>query len=89
LVFVPGDGFIFIWIYFWAVQVRFIARFSADADPFQLFFAQSLFTRLMSFGAGLFLGGVVFDQVPSADLPILLEGVIPIGIANTLQVKAQ
>ena len=89
LVFAPGDGFVLIGACFWALHVQFIARFSPDVDPFQLSFVQSIFTSLISFGVGIFLEDVVFDQVLSAALPILYGGVISIGIAYTLQVIGQ
>ena len=89
LVFAPGDGFVLIGACFWALHVQFIARFSPDVDAFQLSFVQSLFTSVISFGVGIFLEDVVFDQVLSAALPILYGGVISIGIAYTLQVIGQ
>ncbi|MCD6425248.1 MAG: DMT family transporter [Anaerolineales bacterium] len=89
LVFAPGDGFVLIGACFWALHVQFIARFSPDVDAFQLSFVQSLFTSLISFGVGIFLEDVVFDQVLSATFPILYGGVIAIGIAYTMQVVGQ
>ena len=87
--FAPGDGFVLIGACFWALHVQFIARFSPDVDAFQLSFVQSLFTSVISFGVGIFLEDVVFDQILSAALPILYGGVISIGIAYTLQVIGQ
>jgi drug/metabolite transporter (DMT)-like permease len=89
LVTAPGDGFVVISAFFWAMHVQFIARYSPDVDAFQLSFVQSLFTSLISFVVGFFLEDVVFDQVLSAALPILYGGIISIGIAYTLQVVGQ
>lgn len=89
LLFATGDGFVLIGACFWALHVQFIARFSPNVDAFQLSFVQSLFTSLISFGVGMFLEDVGFDQVLSAALPILYGGVISIGIAYTLQVIGQ
>ncbi len=89
MIFAPGDGYVVIGAFFWAMHVQFIARYSPDVDAFQLSFVQSLFTSLISFGVGIFLEDVVFDQVISAALPILYGGIISIGIAYTLQVVGQ
>lgn len=89
MVFAPGDGFVVIGAFFWAMHVQFIARYSPNIDAFQLSFVQSLFTSLISFGVGFFLEDFVLDQVISAALPILYGGIISIGIAYTLQVVGQ
>ena len=89
LVTAPGDGFVVISAFFWAMHVQLIARYSPDVDAFQLSFVQSLFTSLISFVVGFFLEDFVIDQVLSAALPILYGGIISIGIAYTLQVLGQ
>ncbi len=89
LTFAPGDGFVLIGAFFWAVHVQFIARFSPKVDVFQLSFVQSLFTSIISFSVGFFLEEFNVDQVLSAAVPILYGGVISIGLAYTLQVIGQ
>ncbi len=89
LVFAPGDGFVLIGAFFWALHVHFISRYSPDVDPYQLSFVQSLITSGISFFVGVFLEVFDFDQILSAAIPILYGGVISIGLAYTLQVIGQ
>ncbi len=89
LKFAPGDGFVLIGAFFWALHVQFIARFSPKVDVFQLSFVQSLFTSIISFSVGFFLEEFNVDQVLSAAVPIIYGGVVSIGLAYTLQVIGQ
>ena len=87
--FAPGDGYVLLGAFFWALHVQFIARFSPRVDTIQFSFVQSLITSLISFIIGFFIEDFSLENVIAAAVPIFYGGVISIGIAYTLQVIGQ
>lgn len=89
LQFAPGDGFVLLGSVFWAGHVQFLAKYSPAVDVIKLSFVQALFTSLISFGIGFVVETFEAASLMAAFWPILYGGVISIGIAYTMQVKAQ
>ncbi len=85
----PGDLWVLIGAFFWALHVLILSRFSPKVDTIKLACAQfSVCAVLSLFGAAAF-EIVTMDGLQGAAIPILYGGILSVGTAYTLQVVAQ
>ena len=85
----PGDFWVLIGAFFWAVHVLVLSRLSPKLDTIKLAGAQFTVCAFLSLiGAGL-TETLTMEGLKGAAIPILYGGILSVGTAYTLQVVAQ
>ncbi len=85
----PGDAWVLLSAFLWAVQIQLIAHLTRFIDPLPLAAGQFVVCSLLSWVAALLLEPIGWDGIRAALGPILYGGFISVGIAYTLQAVAQ
>lgn len=84
-----GDFLVLLGTLFWTAHFHVLAWASPKADPLILSSIQFLFCALASLGIALFTETLNAQALSGAALPIIYGGLMPVGVAYTLQVIAQ
>ncbi len=87
--FAPGDLWVLVGAFFWAVHVLIIGWLSPKTDPVQLACAQFLVCASLSLIVAGWTETITWPMIRSGIIPILYGGFFSVGIAYTLQVVAQ
>ena len=85
----PGDLFVLVGSFFWALHIIVIGRFASSVDPVELSAGQFAVCGILSLAAALVLEPHPFQGTLTAAIPILYGGVFSCGVAFTLQIVAQ
>lgn len=85
----PGDAFVLVSAFFFAVHILVIARFSKAVSIIRLSVIQFFTTSVLSLLVALLTEEIILSDVFSAAIPILYGGIFSVGIAYTLQVAGQ
>ncbi|WP_461210643.1 DMT family transporter [Desulfocurvus sp. DL9XJH121] len=85
----PGDGWVLASALFWAVHVHVLARLSPHMDCVKLACGQFAVCSLIHFVAAFLTEDVTLAALKAGWLPIVYGGIMPVGVAYTLQVVAQ
>jgi drug/metabolite transporter (DMT)-like permease len=85
----PGDLWVLLGAFFWALHVIVLSRFSPKVDTIKLACAQFSVCAVLSLLGAAVSETVTADGLRGAAIPILYGGVLSVGTAYTLQVVAQ
>lgn len=85
----PGDGWVLASAVFWAVHVLTLGWLSPKMDCIKLAFGQFTFCSLLHFIAAFLTEEVSLASLQAGWFPIVYGGIMPVGVAYTLQVVAQ
>lgn len=85
----PGDAWVLVSALFWAVHVQVLGRLSPRMDCIKLAFGQFAVCSLLNFVAAFLTEDVTLTSLLAGWFPIVYGGVMPVGVAYTLQVVAQ
>jgi drug/metabolite transporter (DMT)-like permease len=85
----PGDGWILLCAFAWAVQVLFLGWLSPKMNSCVLAFGQSVVCAILSLVTAFFFEDIVLDHILAATGPILYGGVLSVGVGFTFQVIGQ
>jgi len=84
-----GDLFVLAGSFFWAAHVQVVGWLSPRTDPVRLACVQFGVCSVASAAAAFAFEQPRLHAVMSAAIPILYGGILPVGVAYTLQVVAQ
>ena len=87
--FAPGDLWVLIGAFFWAVHVLILSRFAPDVHRITIACVQAIVCSVLSLLVAVFAEPITFSGLRYAAIPILYGGVMSVGIAYTMQVVAQ
>lgn len=85
----PGDAWVIACAVFWAVHVLILGWLSPKVDCVKLAFGQFAFCSLIHFIAAFLLEDITWAAISAGWFPIVYGGIMPVGVAYTLQVVAQ
>lgn len=85
----PGDAWVVVCAVFWAVHVLVLGWLSPRMDCIKLAFGQFAFCSLLHFIAAGLTEEITWATIQAGWFPILYGGIMPVGVAYTLQVVAQ
>ena len=85
----PGDSWVLVSAVFWAVHVLVLGWLSPKLDCIKLAFQQFTFCALLHCVAAGILEDVSWQAIQAGWFPIVYGGIMPVGVAYTLQVVAQ
>lgn len=85
---IEGDGLALLGAFFWALHLLAITAFVKRYNELSLAFYQFLFCALFSLGANQMFEQSLFATEPEGYVWALLNGVIVVGVAYTLQIIA-
>ena len=85
----PGDAWVLLSAFLWAVQIQLIAHLTRRIDALPLAAGQFVVCSVLSWIAALILEPIGWGGIRAALGPILYGGFISVGIAYTLQAVAQ
>ncbi|MBU1003684.1 MAG: DMT family transporter [Proteobacteria bacterium] len=85
----PGDSWVLVSAVFWAVHVLTLGWLSPKMDCIKLAFGQFAFCSLLHFIAAFLTEEVTIASLQAGWFPIVYGGIMPVGVAYTLQVVAQ
>ncbi len=87
--FAPGDLWVLLGAFFWAVHMLVLAWLSPKMSGVRLACAQFAICSLLSLVVAFFTESVTLEGLRGAIIPILYGGLMSVGVAYTLQVVAQ
>ncbi len=85
----PGDAWVIVCAVFWAVHVLVLGWLSPRVDCVRLAFGQFAFCSLLHFVAAFTFETPTWAALQAGWFPIVYGGIMPVGVAYTLQVVAQ
>lgn len=85
----PGDTWVLVSAVFWAIHVLVLSKLSPRMDCIKLAFGQFAFCSLLHFIAAFATEDVSMAAILDGWFPIVYGGIMPVGVAYTLQVVAQ
>lgn len=85
----PGDAWVIACAVFWAVHVLVLGWLSPRVDCVRLAAGQFAFCSFLHFIAALILEDISWAALSAGWFPIVYGGIMPVGVAYTLQVVAQ
>ncbi len=85
----PGDGLVLISTFFWAVHMLLLASLAPRMNTIVLSFGQFAFCALFHFIAAFFTEEIILAHLLEGWFPLVYGGLLPVGVAYTLQVVAQ
>ncbi|BBD09018.1 putative permease, DMT superfamily [Desulfovibrio ferrophilus] len=85
----PGDSWVLASAIFWAIHVLVLGWLSPKMDCIKLAFGQFAFCSLLHFIAAFLTEEVTLASLQAGWFPIVYGGIMPVGVAYTLQVIAQ
>ena len=84
-----GDAWVLASAVFWAVHVHVLGKLSPRMDCIKLAFGQFAFCSLIHFVAAFATEDITLASIAEGWFPIVYGGIMPVGVAYTLQVVAQ
>lgn len=85
----PGDLFVLVSAFFWALHILIVDWYAARMDPSELGAGQYLVCAALSLASALAFEPSPFAGTRAAIIPVLYGGFLSIGVAFTLQIVAQ
>lgn len=85
----PGDAWVLASAVFWAIHVLVLGWLSPRMDCIRLAAGQFAFCSLLHFIAAFITEEVTWASLMAGWFPIVYGGIMPVGVAYTLQVVAQ
>jgi drug/metabolite transporter (DMT)-like permease len=85
----PGDGWVLLGSFLWALHVIAMGRFAPGRDPLRLALTQYIVCALLCTVAAIMLEWGAWDSIRQAAPSILYAGVFSTGLAYTGQIVAQ
>lgn len=85
----PGDLWVMVCAVFWAVHVHVLGWLSPRVDCVRLAFGQFAVCSAIHFAAALLTEEITWAALSAGWFPIVYGGIMPVGVAYTLQVVAQ
>lgn len=85
----PGDAWVLAGAFVWAAHVMILGRLSPKLDCIKLAAGQFAVCAALSLATALIFETSTWADVQAAAVPIIYGGVMPVGVAYTLQVVGQ
>lgn len=85
----PGDAFVIAGAVIWACHVHVLSWLSPKLDGVRLAFGQFSVVSLLCFVCAFIFEDITVASLSAGWLPIVYGGIMPVGVAFTLQVIAQ
>jgi drug/metabolite transporter (DMT)-like permease len=85
----PGDFWVLLGAFFWAVHLLVLSRLSPRLDTIKLACAQFTVCAFLSLIGAVMTETLTLEGLRGAAIPILYGGILSVGTAYTLQVVAQ
>jgi drug/metabolite transporter (DMT)-like permease len=85
----PGDFWVLLGAFFWAVHLLVLSRLSPRLDTIKLACAQFTVCAFLSLIGAVLTETLTLEGLKGAAIPILYGGILSVGTAYTLQVVAQ